>query len=321
MDEINRVTAVTPGALVALALLSDRRRSVSHEELLDRCDKLLRVLLGLGARVTASMLSRDRLRAESVREAAQMYAEAELLEAFKPGDSVAPIERRAPRWGEGMVYRIPERKRLELDTAKNHIVHFFVERGIVALAALYRPGLPVAIASVRERAQALSRLFKHEFRFHADSSFDQIFDRTCAAMIEHGELQHGAGDTLEIGPGAEGWSGNAWLQTHAAIIRNFLESYRVAARGLSALLKGPLTEKELLRRMLLLGDRMFLSSEIDLREAVSKPLFANALMAFREDGYLRLRDGKYALTDSFDTQEAVSAIEGRIAGFCSGYSG
>ncbi|MFI5308157.1 MAG: hypothetical protein ACHQ53_12430, partial [Polyangiales bacterium] len=139
-------------------------------------------------------------------------------------------------------------------------------------------------------------------------------------MVAHGELRRTSDGTLELGGGADGWSGDAWLQTYAAIVRNFLESYRIAARGLSALLRGPLSEKELLKRMLVLGDRMFLSSEIELREAVSKPLFANALTAFREDGYLRLRDGKYSLTESFATQEAVSAIEGRITGLCSGYS-
>ena len=41
MDEINHITAVTPGALTALALLSDRRRSITHEELVERCQKLV----------------------------------------------------------------------------------------------------------------------------------------------------------------------------------------------------------------------------------------------------------------------------------------
>jgi glycerol-3-phosphate O-acyltransferase len=52
---------------------------------------------------------------------------------------------------------------------------------------------------------------------------------------------------------------------------------------------------------------------------VSKPLIANALVAFREEGYLRFRDGRVWLTESFETSEAVAAIEGRIAGFCSGF--
>jgi glycerol-3-phosphate O-acyltransferase len=111
-----------------------------------------------------------------------------------------------------------------------------------------------------------------------------------------------------------------WVQTYAAIIRNFVEGYRIAARGLTFLLKGPMAEKDLLKRCLILGDRMYLSNDIELREAVSKPLIANALAAFREEGYLRLREGRWALTESFDTQDAVSTIEGRIADLCRGFS-
>jgi glycerol-3-phosphate O-acyltransferase len=319
MDEINRVTAVTPGALTALALLSDRRRSVAHEELIERCQRLLGVLLGMGARVTAPMMAAGHMRPEAVREAVQMYSEAELLEAYRPGDSVAPIERRIQRPGNGVVYRIPERKRLELDTSKNHIIHFFVERGLLAIAVLFRPGPPVTLTALRDRAQGIARLFKYEFRFHADGGFEPIFSSALDAMLARGELQR-TDDSIEPGPGTAGWSGEVWLQTYASIVRNFLEGYRVAARGLAPLLKGPLTEKDLLRRMLILGDRMFLASEIELREAVSRPLFANALSAFREEGYLRLREGKYTLTESFATPEAVAAIEGRIAGFCASFA-
>ena len=44
MDEINRVTAVTPGALTALVLLTHSRRGIPHEELVDRARRLLSVL-------------------------------------------------------------------------------------------------------------------------------------------------------------------------------------------------------------------------------------------------------------------------------------
>jgi glycerol-3-phosphate O-acyltransferase len=318
MDEINRVTAVTPGALTALALLSDRRRSVAHEELIERCQKLLTLLLAMGARVTAPTASDGVLRSEAIREAVQMYTEAELLEGYKPGESAVQAERRGPRSGDGTLYRIPERKRLELDTSKNHIVHFFVERGLVALAVLYKPGPPVSLAVVRERVQGISKLFKHEFRFRADA-FDAIFNGTIEMLCEGRELRRSGADMLELGAGRDGWPAAVWLNMYASILRNFFESYRIAARGLTLLLKGPLSEKDLLKRMLILGDRMFLSSDIELREAVSKPLFANALIAFREEGYLRLRDARYALTESFATAEAVAAIEGRIAGFCSNF--
>jgi glycerol-3-phosphate O-acyltransferase len=331
MDEINSVIAVTPGALTALALLSDRRRSIAHEELVERCRKLVRVLSAMGARVTPQTAflppveKTDRrtpeplLRAEAIHEAVQMFVEAELLESFRPGDSMVPVERRERHSGDGLVYRVPERKRIELDSSKNHIVHFFVERGLMALSMLHSPGMPVEIDTVRERVQSISKLFKHEFRFRAES-FEEIFDETLDAMIADHEVARAEGGMLEFGVGRDGWPAEIWLQTYASILRNFLEGYRVAARGLASLLRAPMAEKDLVRRTLAMGDRMYLSSDIDMREAVSKPLIANALVAFREEGYLRLREGKYALTETFDSAEAVAAIEGRIAGFCTGYT-
>jgi glycerol-3-phosphate O-acyltransferase len=259
------------------------------------------------------------LRAEAIHEAVQMFVEAELLESFRPGDSMVPVERRERHSGDGLVYRVPERKRIELDSSKNHIVHFFVERGLMALSMLHSPGMPVEIDTVRERVQSISKLFKHEFRFRAES-FEEIFDETLDAMIADHEVARAADGMLEFGVGRDGWPAEIWLQTYASILRNFLEGYRVAARGLASLLRAPMAEKDLVRRTLAMGDRMYLSSDIDMREAVSKPLIANALVAFREEGYLRLREGKYALTETFDSAEAVAAIEGRIAGFCTGYT-
>jgi glycerol-3-phosphate O-acyltransferase len=164
----------------------------------------------------------------------------------------------------------------------------------------------------------MSQLFKHEFRFRADAEFEQIFDEVLAAMIRDGELRS-KNDLIDLGEGHDDWPAEVWLQTYSSIIRSFVEGYRVAARGLTLLLKGPLTERDLLKRVLVLGDRMYLSNDIELREAVSKPLLINALTAFREEGYLRAREGKLSLTDSFASAEAVAAIEGRIAGFCSGF--
>jgi len=54
-----------------------------------------------------------------------------------------------------------------------------------------------------------------------------------------------------------------------------------------------------------------------LREAVSKPLIQNALVVFREEGYLeQLPESKLTLSQSFANVEAASTIEGRLTGFC-----
>lgn len=316
MDEINRVTAVTPGALTALALLSDRRRSVEAEELMRRCQNLITLLDGMGARITRRTALHGKLRPEAIREALQMFVDAQLLEAHELDDSNISEPRRRGREGRGVLYRVPERKRSVLDTSKNHIIHFLVERGLVALSVLHAPGPPAPEEAVRERVQRLSKLFKHEFRFRADATFDEIFDETLDAMLAERELVREEDGALRAGPGHDGWRGSVWLQTFASAMRNFVESYRIAARSLALLRKGALAEKDLLKRALNVGRRMFLSGDVELPEAVSKPLIQNALRAFHEEGYLQLREGKYELAESFASQEAVSAIEGRLVGFC-----
>ena len=313
MDEINQVTAVTPGALTAMALLSDKRRSVSHEELLERCQRLLGVLTSYGARVTPRTGTAGQVREEAVREAVQLFVDADLVEAHEPGDDDSH-ERRQHRTGSGVLYRIPERKRLELDTSKNHIAHFFVERSLVATAFLMSRQTSVKVPYVRDRVQQLSRLFKYEFRFRADASFQQIFLDTLDVMERDKELVRRE-DTLEVGAGREGWSGDVWLRTYAAIIRNFIESYRIAARGLRFLVKGPMPEKDLVKKTLSVGRRMFLSGDVELAEAVSKPALHNAFLSFVDEGYLTSTDKKYSLTASFSNEQAINTIEGRIEGY------
>jgi glycerol-3-phosphate O-acyltransferase len=320
MDAINQVTAVTPGALAALALLSSQRRSVAHEELMERCAKLLGVLQSMNARIAPRTTDRGELRVSAIHEAIQMFVDAGMLEVHTPEQARVSSgrrkERRSDRCGTGALYRVPENKRLELDTSKNHIIHFLVERGLVALSILHPPAEPIDPPTVQRRVLRLSKLFKHEFRFRAGTTFEEIFEDTLATMLESAEIQSTRG-LLQPGYGHDGWTGRKWLQTYAASLKNFVEGYRVAARALQLLLKGPLTEKELTRRALALGQRMFLAGDLSLREAVSKPLIQNALLVFREEGYLeKLPESRLALAQSFATVEAASAIEGRLVGFC-----
>jgi glycerol-3-phosphate O-acyltransferase len=112
------------------------------------------------------------------------------------------------------------------------------------------------------------------------------------------------------------------------VIRNFLEGYRVAARAARILSRGPMAEKELTDRALHIGEQMFLGGEIERSEAVSRPVLENALAAFVEQGYLQTESGvrvrgslqrraagKLALAESFLSDEAAQAIEGRIAAY------
>ncbi len=317
MDEINRVTAVTPSSLAALALLNDHpRRNATHQELFERCDRLLDVLRRLGARITpATAVGDGPLRPEALREALQLFLDSELVGVSL--DKAEDWGRRfwaRPRARVDATYFVPEHKRLELDVSKNMIVHFFVERALVATALLMPGGRPVPRDVLRDRVQRLSRLFKHEFRFRADASFEDIFTTTVASMLADGELAE-TPEGLDAGPGSAGAPGLWWVITYANMLKNFLEAYRLAARALILLVKGPLPEKELVRRALAMGKRLATSGGLERREAVCKPLIANAFASLLDDEYLRRNGDRLELAESFRDAKAVTTIEGRIAGF------
>jgi glycerol-3-phosphate O-acyltransferase len=151
--------------------------------------------------------------------------------------------------------------------------------------------------------------------FRADATFEENFAETLDDMIRKGELGHGSRGEISLGAGREGLDGAGWIGFYASLMRTFLEGYRVAARGLLLLLKGPLAQKDLVKRTLLAGERMYLAGEIVRREAVSRPLVENALLAFADQGYVTTSQNKVALTDSFATAAAVGAIEGRIGAY------
>ncbi|MGO8998148.1 MAG: 1-acyl-sn-glycerol-3-phosphate acyltransferase [Polyangiaceae bacterium] len=310
MNEINRVTAVTPGALVATALLTHGKRGIAHADLEQSCVRIASILHGFGARFAPSLAhpqSPGGIRLEAVREACDLFVRAGNMEVRAP----AGVKGTKPRAGRDAIYVVPDEARLSLDLSKNIVVHFFLSRAMIATALLAPPRTPTEAEPLRERVRALSRLFKYEFQFRADAPFEQIFEETIAAMVASGELSR-KGGVIDISGGDDA---RANVVFYAQVVRNFVEGYRIAARGLAALLKGPLPPKDLVRRALATGERMFLAGEIERREAVSRPLFENAHGAFVDQGYLTRDDGKLRLADSFDSQAAVRTIEARIAGF------
>jgi glycerol-3-phosphate O-acyltransferase len=314
MDEINRVTAVTPGALTALVLLSHDQRGLSHAEFVTRSARLLDVAQRLGARTSPALTTPSgELRAESLREAVQLFADAGMIELRHP-DRAGSSSAADAAASSDAVYSVVERKRLMLDTTKNIIVHFFVERALVALSLLSLGSPDAELQAVRERVRELSRLFKYEFRFRADAPFEQIFQDTLTLMVGAAELQLD-GDRVAPGVGRDSWSGAEWLGHYAAILRNFLEGYRVAARSLKAVQERPQTEKDLTRKALAVGQHMFLDGEIQRWEAVSKPIFAGAYSAFADQGYLMHREGKYHAGAELTGPLEVDGLEQRLVSY------
>lgn len=310
MREINRVTAVTAGSLVATALL-DGVRGTAHADLLAWCDRLLALARHAGARTTPGLTTPDGtggvlLRTEAVRDALSVFARAGLATRR------AAV---AARGADDVVWVVPEAARPKLDLSKNGIVHLFVDRGLVALVLLAAPGRALPRAALAEGVLWLARLFKHEFLFRTEIPYETVFDEGLTDMVAWGEVELDEAGTARPGAGRMGASGEAWLLVHARSLAAFVEAYAIAARALRALLLAPLSEKDLWKHALREGEAMFLAHDVLRREALSRPAIEAAFASFVDLGVLRhARADELELTDAHASADAVAALEARIAG-------
>jgi glycerol-3-phosphate O-acyltransferase len=179
--------------------------------------------------------------------------------------------------GRDAVYTVPEERRLALEYYKNNIIHFFVSQALISAALVVRKDeRAVSEEALRERVRTISRLFKFEFMYRADTDFDQIFDDALSDMLAAGELERFADrvrptDTL-----------GHRVTIYATMIRTYFEAYLLAGRSIAELPADGLAKKDWLKRSLALGQRLYLSGELENRESISKHKLENALQALRD---------------------------------------
>lgn len=317
MADINRVTMVTPGALVAMLLLAAGRRGLPHVELSVAAERVVAQLNRQGARMSRSLVTpSSTMRPDALREAAQLFVRGELVQANVPGQTI-DNERKARAaiyTGDDVVYTVLDDKRLALSMSGSTILHFFVDRALIATSLRAGQSDRCQEATLRDRVQALSRLFKYEFMFRADASFEEIFDETLSAMVRDGELRREAGEVM-YGAGHDGQSGERWGRFYVELLAPYLQGYQAAARSLSLLLKGPMPRKEFIKKALVIGQRMALSGDIARPEAISNPIIDNALSALIDQQYALITDNKIELAPSFSSASTVGLIEARILAF------
>ena len=322
MHQINAVTAATPGAVVSLALLSHGKRGMSFQDLEQQCHRLTHRVRKAGARVSASLWAPggQGMNTAGIREVLRIYLAGGLVLQHVPGDTLTGRQGRRQHlhFGADVIFTVPVEKRLSLDITKNHILHFFVARALVAVALLRQQvavgGDAVEEPGLRDAVQSLSRLFKFEFMFRADAPFESIYDELIQGMVADGDLCLIDG-MVKPGDGGDGLDGAAWLAFFASSVWNFLEAYRVVARSLYQLCKGPMKRKELLQHALRCGEKMFLQGSIERSEAVCRPVFDNAISSFVEQGYLCKKGAQIELAGSFASEAGVRVVEARIAAY------
>jgi glycerol-3-phosphate O-acyltransferase len=205
--------------------------------------------------------------------------------------------------GRDAVYTVPEERRPALEYYKNNILHFFVPAALISAALLVQDEEDaVSEHALRERVRKISRLFKYEFMYRADTDFDEIFADALQDMLRGGELERLV-DRVRPADGARGER----IRLYALMLRSYFEAYLLAAKGLLNIPPEGVQRKDWFKRTLAMGQRLYLAGELENRESLAKPKLETALSALRDHGLVTL-SAKGAL----EPPESPAALESFI---------
>jgi len=294
---IARVSTVTPHALVSTVLLSHPGRGLPASVLGGRVDALRRMLLEDGSNLSTGLgnAPTDPTVPGPVRHAVLGFVEDKLVRTDQAK-------------GETVYLPVDER-RMQLAYYKNTILNLLAPRALVACAVL-RGMLDGSEESVRGKALFLSRLFKLEFIYRVGAPFEVIFAETVERLVGAGLLESWAGSLVPRDAQAR-----TVLDFLADIIRDYLQSYLLAALALEDLAAGPMDRKSFLRAALETGRMEFLQGRIDAAEAISRNTLENALAWLLDQEMVTERDRKLALGPGAERAEQREAFRAELRSY------
>ncbi len=261
---INRVSVVTPFAFIAAGLLCHDRRGISYDDLMEVLG-IFRDYLNL-KQVKLAATFADEQRA--VDNALSLFDQAGLISRIGEDEEEADDV-------EEIVYSLEDEKRLNIEYYKNNILHYFLPASFLAIAILSKREDMILLKDIMEDYVFLKRLFRYEF-IYDDSRDDADEIRELMSYFrERGMifLEDREGDAWIVVRGI----GRSNLVPFEGLVHNYIESYWVAVRGCSYLRKGTLSEKDFMRKLRGLGEKLFQKGEIRRAEALSQSNYANAL--------------------------------------------
>jgi glycerol-3-phosphate O-acyltransferase len=298
IQSINRISVVTTFSLVCAALLTYPRKGVYRRELL----QIIQVL-------------HDYLQDQKVPRADSLdnlpQAVEDTLKLCENRKLITPIEKE-----EGLTdelglggYSIDETKRPLLEYYKNNIIHFFLPASLVSLAILARQGFEFNREEIVTDFNFLTDFFKNEFIF-SDLSSETEVEQTLDYFASRGVVICLDRDEARYTLSASGLKELAYLGN---LLYNYLESYWIVFRSIKYLQKKPRSEKEFLKRIQSIGQKLHKLGEVERAEALSESTFQNALKLFGEKGIVlkKAPEGKGATTFSRPTDEDAKELYGR----------
>jgi len=294
INAINRVTVVTPHALVASAVLNIGKPRATKAELLELAQNYLGHLTAVGAALADTLILDHRYAFDQVIDS---YVQRKLIER-------APAE--APEEG-GDAYLIGEAKRLSLEYYKNNCIAYFIPAAYTAMAILLRDAFQFTSSDLHADYSFLRDFFKNEFAYDLDTTPEYQVRKSLKLFIENALIipHQTLPDTYLVTAG-----GFRTLKRYAVFLKTYFESYWIVLNDFMRSTRTSMTPKDRLKKITARGERMYKRKEIQHPEALSRINYLNGIDLFTGRGIKSTEDAE--LIDSFAgvIQRALHLMDG-----------
>ena len=281
---INKVTLVTPFAIVATSILARHRIGFYPKELLHTAHSLLDSMKRNNVPISNNAIHLN----ESLDEVISFLTDKKIISL---AEKIGKTE---------VFYRVEKGKIPELEYYKNTIIHTLISYAFVSTSLLTEKEEVIPMETINDDYDFLKYLFKYEFVYNNDNNSQDEISNVLDFFRDASFVTTIKEDTITgIRVTRKGFEN---LPTWAALTKTFLESYWIAANTLVHPVKEgkKIKDSDLLKEMSRQGHRYLEMGIINHAEAISYLSFRNATRFIHRDLlHVRTRTGEKTF-DPFD---------------------
>ncbi|NNL75518.1 MAG: glycerol-3-phosphate acyltransferase [Desulfobacterales bacterium] len=269
INAINRITVVTPHALVASAILNISKEKFSLKEVLAVNQTYMKYLASQNAKLADTLVS-DQVRV--FEQVVDLFSQRKFIEPTSKDkqDKIAPKE-----------FLINEHRRLYLEYYKNNCIAFFIPAAYTAMALLEKDTFRFSASDLHTGYAFWQNFFKYEFAYDVDKTAELNVRKNIKAFIDDGIVipHQTLPDTYDVTP-----AGFRKLKLFTLFLKTYLESYWIVINYYMRNPQNALSAKDRLKKISARGNRMYKRKEIAHKEALSKANYQNAVDFFSHRG-------------------------------------
>jgi glycerol-3-phosphate O-acyltransferase len=212
--------------------------------------------------------------------------------------------------GGGGVYHVPEHARVRLDYYKNAFYGTMGPHALACRSFLAFGMEAVDMEELKAAARFLSKLLKYEFIFNPRLSFDANYAATLS-MLETMRLIEidGARRIITVRKRRE-------VEKVGVLVESLLESYYLTTRAVASHPGKGMSEREIVRRVFGLHERLLLEREISHAESRNRSAVGYCLKALEDRGVLvEGKKNTYDVSEPYRRREKIESLASDIYRF------